>query len=173
MLRSKKRDEAPTPTVPLSKVLTGLLQATGTAPQDKVLYFFDLFDRSGDGIMDRVELMELILNTQRMQDTKAADVVKMLSTLDKDGDKKISREEFLVRVGCHNSSLTPVMAKAAPHLISLRFVQCLRRHRYLQCLKHPCYGRPAAVLTHDFDCCHRTEPCVSQQSWRCWKRFST
>jgi Ca2+-binding EF-hand superfamily protein len=79
------------------RIISGMSQAIGMSPEDRVLLYFDLYDAAGDGKMDRREVMDLVLSTEKVRNDDAEAVVSLLQGLDKDGDGTITKEEFMAR----------------------------------------------------------------------------
>jgi len=72
--------------------------------EDKLNWTFDVYDRNGDGVIDKKELKKMfsmlftMLNVNKKDDKYNVDqrVDEILKKIDTSGDKALSREEFLL-----------------------------------------------------------------------------
>lgn len=87
--------------VNFKELLTGLSSAVSGTPQQKLDFYFNLYDMDGSGAIEQTEINRLLERghetSQYMSGGSAAKVLEEygLTSLDTDGDGHVSHEEFL------------------------------------------------------------------------------
>lgn len=78
------------------EMFNGLAQLLDGSKEEKADFFFRLYDFDGSGVLDKDEIIHMVLNSQETLDTSVSVASKMLAELDVDGDGKITLSEFKV-----------------------------------------------------------------------------
>lgn len=92
------RADAPAPgkeqVVDWTSLFEALAQVAEGEVDEKATLYFTIHDTDGSGDMDSNEIMRLIMSSQEAMNDNAAKVLKLLKTLDNDGDGEITFDEF-------------------------------------------------------------------------------
>ena len=97
-------DENESGTIDFKELLSGLSTALRGAPEQRLDFYFNLYDMNGSGSIDEDEIYRLLerghssASSMNSQSTKAVLEQHGLADLDADGDGHISHDEFIQAV---------------------------------------------------------------------------
>jgi len=89
-------DQNKSGTISKLELFNGLSQLLDGSKEEKAELFFNLYDFDGSGVLDKDEVIHMVLNSQETVDTSVSVASKMLHQLDVNGDGKITLQEFKV-----------------------------------------------------------------------------